>query len=141
MHSAPTEPLGLQLIGTVQQISAALDSALIAAGGSRATWLVLVAASGKDHNRQSHGEMYDGNSDDLHRMLADGLITFGPDRHNPAAHSPQLTEPGRELFHRLLRAVVAFDKQLRTGLTDAEISVLGDTLRRLRGNVAKSPVS
>lgn len=140
MHSAPTEPLGLQVIGAAQLISAALDNALRAAGGSRATWLVLVAASGKDHNRQSHGEMSDQSSGDLRRMVADGLIVFSPDPHNPAAHSPQLTGAGRELFHRLLRAVVAFDKQLRTGLTDAQITALNITLRRLRDNVATEPV-
>jgi MarR family transcriptional regulator for hemolysin len=36
-------PIGLQLAGTARRVGRAFDAALAAAGGSRPTWLVLLA--------------------------------------------------------------------------------------------------
>lgn len=49
MHGPAQEPLGLQLVGTVQLIGSALDEALTAAGGSLRTWMVLVSGIPQEH--------------------------------------------------------------------------------------------
>ena len=48
----------------------------------------------------------------------------------------ELTEEGRALHGALLGVVVAFDKRLRAGLTEAELAQLDDLLTRLQGNLS-----
>jgi len=51
-----------------------------------------------------------------------------------------LTPEGEQAFRRLRRAVVAFDRRLRTGLSDADTAALAAVLARLRANVAPDPI-
>ena len=48
-----------------------------------------------------------------------------------------LTEEGEPSFLRLREAAVAFDAQLRTGVTEAEIATLTTLLTRLTANLAE----
>lgn len=148
MHAHLPEPVGLQVIGAAQLLSRALDDALTAAGGSLAMWLVLVSASGKDRQHRSRPEVSDARGDEeptgtnlLHRMEIAGLIIRKPDAQIPRRQAVELTEAGKGLFHRLLRAVVAFAKQLRTGLTSHDIDTLTSTLNRLRSNIPDEETS
>lgn len=143
MQRPPTDPIGLQLIGVAQSLSDALDDALTLEGGSLSTWRVLV--SGKDQHPGAHPE---GNevggvggtwSDELSRLESAGLIVRSSDPQNAGVPGVELTEAGEALFHRLLRAVVAFDRRLRAGLTDQEVAAVSSTLARLRGNLAGLP--
>jgi MarR family transcriptional regulator, transcriptional regulator for hemolysin len=146
MHRPSTEPIGLQLIGTTHLLSGALDDALNAAGGSLAMWRILV--SQKDRQPGSHPEGSEGvgdasvtDSDELTRMEIAGLVTRTRDPENPNLRGVEVTGAGNALFRRLLRAVVAFDTRLRTGLTDREIATLSSTLHQLRSNVADDQTS
>lgn len=47
----------------------------------------------------------------------------------------ELTGDGEAMFARLVGAVVAFDEQLRAGLTPAEVDTLHGLLERLTANV------
>src|SRR5262249_44618219 len=46
----------------------------------------------------------------------------------------EITDAGEAMFHRLLNAAVAFDHQLRSGLTARQAQALTRALRRLRAN-------
>lgn len=135
--------MGLQVISAAQSVSAALDRALTAAGGSLGMWLVLVSASGKDQRHGTHSALAVATgadagawSDAVPRMEETGLVVARTDAGEPSDPAVELTEAGRALFHRLLRVVVAYDAQLRTGFTNEEIDVLSSLLTRLRSSVA-----
>ncbi|MHB8487573.1 MAG: MarR family winged helix-turn-helix transcriptional regulator [Candidatus Dormibacteria bacterium] len=141
-HAAPAEPIGLQVISAAQSVSGALDRALMAAGGSLRMWLILVAASGRDQRHGEHSEFSTATgvdalalSEDMHRMEVAGLVVRRTDSPNPREPGVELTDAGRALFHRLLRAVVAYDARLRTGFTFEEIDVFSSMLTRVRRSV------
>jgi MarR family transcriptional regulator, transcriptional regulator for hemolysin len=143
MHVPPTKPIGLQVIDAAQVVGSALDAALTAAGGSLGTWLILVAASGKDRRHGDDSQLPEAMrvdtatlSDDVRRMEGEGLVVRKPDIQGGRVPGVELTEAGRASFHRLLRVVVAFDTRLRARLTGAEIDSFSSTLERLRGNIS-----
>jgi MarR family transcriptional regulator for hemolysin len=103
-------------------LSSALDDALTLAGGSLPIWRVLV--SQKDQHPGSHEVRSDAMglaeatwSEEVERMEMAGLVARKPAPEHLPAPGFELTEAGDSLFGRLLRAVVAFDARLRTGLT------------------------
>jgi MarR family transcriptional regulator for hemolysin len=122
------------------RLSRALDAALIAAGGSLSVWLFLcrgrpvsmehVSELGK--TMRVAPERLGPSSTGLESAT---LVILKPDPKNPRAAGFELTEAGDALFHRLLRAVVAFDAYLRA--TNHEIATFSSTLRRLLGNVTE----
>lgn len=129
------EPIGLQLIGTGRLIARAFDEALAEVGGSLPEWLVLVSLKAQHHGMQQDlAEAADGEgrtlAHRLSRMEADGLVR------RSGEHRVELTEQGQTTFNRFLKAVVAFDRRLRTGVTNEEIAALDDLLGRLRLNVS-----
>jgi MarR family transcriptional regulator for hemolysin len=69
-------------------------------------------------------------------MESAGLVTRRRDPANRRLHLVELTPAGDALFVRLRDAATAFDRRLRAGLTEAEVSQLGTLLTRLRDNAA-----
>jgi MarR family transcriptional regulator for hemolysin len=51
----------------------------------------------------------------------------------------ELTDEGEQLFHRLRKAVVAFNERLTEGVSEPELDRLRRTLARLQNNVAQLP--
>jgi MarR family transcriptional regulator for hemolysin len=72
----------------------------------------------------------------LNAMEAAGLITRRRDPQNRRVHLVELTPDGDALFFRLRAAATAFDKKLRSGLSEADIARFEELLDRLRDNVA-----
>jgi MarR family transcriptional regulator for hemolysin len=70
-------------------------------------------------------------------MEANGLISRRRHPENRRIHLVGLTEAGEEAFLRLRNAAIAFDRRLRAGLTDEDVTQLADLLDRLRDNVAR----
>lgn len=143
MTGPRNEPLGLQVISTGQLIGRAFDEALAGAGGSLPQWLVLVSLKGHDRHQHQHqhlapaaGDDGDPPADQLQRMEADGLVRRTSGSQSGSAHQFELTDLGEATFNRLLKAVVAFDRRLRTSLADEESATLVDLLGRLRSNVS-----
>jgi MarR family transcriptional regulator, transcriptional regulator for hemolysin len=143
MHTPPAAAIGLQVINAAQLVSDALDVALTTAGGTLVMWRILAAASGKDQWHGAHSEFSESMgfgantlADDVRRMEVAGLVVRTPDPQHSHDRRLELTEAGRALFHRLLRAVVAFDTRLRTGLAANDIEVFSSTLTRLGSNAA-----
>jgi MarR family transcriptional regulator for hemolysin len=65
-----------------------------------------------------------------------GLVERRRDPVDRRAVQVQLTRAGHALRGRLLKAVIAFNQQLRTGLSSDEIEALRRVLTQLRENVA-----
>lgn len=141
MNGPPaTEPIGVQLARTAKVVGRAFDTALGEAGGSRPMWLVLMSLKGQQHAAQRQIAQAVGIegptlTHHLNRMEDAGYVTRTRDPQNRRAHRVELTRKGDKAFQRLLAVVVAFDHQLRDGLSDREVARLGNLLTRLRTNV------
>ena len=70
----------------------------------------------------------------LNAMETSGLITRQRDPANRRVHVVELTESGEAAFVALRGAAMAFDRQLRRGISDEEIAGLGGLLGRLAAN-------
>jgi MarR family transcriptional regulator for hemolysin len=136
-------PIGLHLAHVARVCSRAFDEALAAAGGSLPVWLVLLNI--KTRQLANQRELADAVgireatlTHHLNAMEADGLLTRERHPANRRVHVVQLTDAGEAAFTRLLEAALTFDRRLRRGFTEAELTGLGDLLDRLVGNVGAS---
>ena len=137
-------PIGLQLAGAARTVSRAFDQALVEAGGSLPTWLVLLnlkvrAPANQRELAAAVGIKGATLTHHLNAMDADGLINRRRDPANRRVHLVELTEAGEEAFLRLRGAAGAFDQRLRKGVTNTEVTALGGLLERLVTNVAADP--
>jgi MarR family transcriptional regulator, transcriptional regulator for hemolysin len=133
-------PIGLQLARVSRAISRAFDDTLVEAGGSLPVWLVILNL--KTRRLANQRELAEAVgireatlTHHLNAMEVGGLITRRRDIANRRIHVVELTESGEAAFLRLRKAAVAFDQQLRGGMTDEEIVSLQGTLDRLAHNV------
>jgi MarR family transcriptional regulator for hemolysin len=141
-----TEPIGLQITRTAKLVARAFDDALAEVGGSLPVWLVLVSLKSQRHGMQRDladaiGVEGPTLTHHLNRMEAEGLVTRRRDPENRRVHRVELTDAGDAAFHRLLKAVVAFDRRLRAGISGEDAAVLSDLLGRLRLNLADTPAA
>jgi MarR family transcriptional regulator, transcriptional regulator for hemolysin len=134
-------PLGRHLASVSRAVSRAFDEVLAEAGGSLPVWLVLISL--KSGTRASQRELAGAVgiqgatlTHHLNTMESAGLVTRRRDPANRRLHLVELTPAGDALFVRLRDAATAFDRRLRAGLTEAEVSQLGTLLARLRDNAA-----
>jgi MarR family transcriptional regulator for hemolysin len=137
------EPIGLQMSRTAKVVSRAFDAALSEAGGSLPMWLVLVSVKAQQHGiqrdlAQAVGVEGPTLTHHLNRMEAGGLLTRTRDRENRRVHRVVLTEAGEEAFQRLRVAALAFDHQLRKGVTKSQLETMAAILARLRTNAEAS---
>jgi MarR family transcriptional regulator, transcriptional regulator for hemolysin len=133
-------PIGLRLARVAREASRAFDAALVAAGGSLPVWLVLISL--KTRQLANQRELADAVgigeatlTHHLNAMEASGLITRRRDPGNRRVHLVELTPAADALFLRLKDAAMAFDKQLRSGLSAADLTRFGELLDKLHDNV------
>jgi MarR family transcriptional regulator for hemolysin len=133
-------PIGLELARSARTVSRAFDDALAQAGGSLPVWLVL--RNLKTGQVSSQRDLADAVgvrqatlTYHLNAMDAQGLVTRTRDPANRRIHIVELTPVGEAAFLRLRDAATAFDRRLRSGLTDTDLDGLADLLGRLAGNV------
>ncbi|HEY1639858.1 MAG TPA: MarR family transcriptional regulator [Streptosporangiaceae bacterium] len=136
-------PVGLYLARVAREASRAFDAALAAAGGSLPAWLVLISLKTRRLASQRDlaatvGIQQATLTHHLNAMESSGLVTRRRDEANRRVHVVELTPAGDELFTRLREAAVAFDQQLRAGLSDAEIAQFEAVLGRLHDNVTSA---
>lgn len=135
------EPIGLYVSRTAKALSRAFDEALASAGGSLPTWLILVSLKSRSWGTQRElaqalgieGPTLTHHLDALERA---GLVTRTRDPANRRAQRMELTEEGDAAFQRMRRAATAFDRRLRSGLSDGDIERVRELLARLRANVS-----
>ena len=134
-------PVGLYLAATAKAVSRAFNAALAEAGGSLPMWLILTSLRGEQWRTQhelarSLGIEGPTLTRHLDALEGAGLVERRRDPADRRAIQVELTRAGEELHSRLRRNVIAFDRQLRAGLGEAELKTLRSTLRRLEQNVA-----
>lgn len=134
-------PIGQHLTQVAKVVSRAFDDALAQAGGSLPMWLVLISL--KSRQAASQRELADTVgiqgatlTHHLNGMESAGLVTRRRDPSNRRIHVVELTPEGDALFLRLRDAAMAFDQQLRAGLSERDLARAEDLLTRLRDNVA-----
>jgi MarR family transcriptional regulator, transcriptional regulator for hemolysin len=137
------QPIGILVARTGKALDRAFDDALAAVGGNRPTWLILLAVKSGAGRTQSGIADRIGISGPtvthhLDRLESAGLVVRTRDPGNRRLQTISLTADGDVLFFRLRDAAVAFDRRLRTGLSDAEMTDLRRLLTALHDNVAEA---
>jgi MarR family transcriptional regulator for hemolysin len=137
-HGGP--PLGRLLTTTAREVSRAFDAALAAAGGSRSTWLVLLALTTRRTASQRElaaevGIQGATLTHHLNGMEADGLLTRRRDPANRRVHLVELTDAGRDAFTRLRGVARDHDRRLHAGLDADDLAAARRVLTLLRTNV------
>lgn len=137
-------PIGLQLTQAARAVGRAFDDALSEAGGSLPTWLVILSL--KTRNVASQRELADAVgireatlTHHLAVMESGGLISRRRDPANRRVQVVELTPEGEEAFARLRSVAMSFDRQLRRGISDEEITGFESLLGRFAGNVGAEP--
>jgi MarR family transcriptional regulator, transcriptional regulator for hemolysin len=138
--AAASVPIGLHLSRVARVVSRAFDDVLAAAGGSLPVWLVLLNLKiNPDANQRELADAVGVReatlTHHLNAMENDGLLTRRRDPGNRRVHIVELSEAGSALFLGLRDAAMAFDGQLRQGLTERDVDRLRGLLDRLAGNV------
>lgn len=140
-HPHPQAPIGLAVANAAKQIHRALDAALVEAGGTLPTWLILIAL--KQRPRRTQLELARavgiGTPTLTHHVDAlekAGVVSRVRDPEDRRMVRVELTDAGDELFHQLRKAATTFDRRLRSGLSEEEVGQLRGLLGRLEANVA-----
>jgi MarR family transcriptional regulator for hemolysin len=129
-------PIGLQLATTAKAVGRAFNDALVEVGGSLPTWLVLRSLkAGQPETQLELARQIGIEGPTLTRHL-DGLERDGLIRRRRAAGDRravrvEVTAAGDTLHDELLKAVIAFDRQLTAGMSEQELSRLRQSLERL----------
>jgi MarR family transcriptional regulator, transcriptional regulator for hemolysin len=133
-------PIGLQLAHSSKAVSRAFSDTLADAGSSVPTWLILTSLMGESwpaQHRLARALHIEGPTLTRHLdgLEEAGLVVRRREADDRRAVRVELTDAGRAKHAELRRAVIAFDKRLRAGLTDNEIAQLRDLLKRLEASV------
>jgi MarR family transcriptional regulator for hemolysin len=136
-------PIGLQLANTSKAVGRAFNDRLAEAGGSVPVWLILSSLKSNERRTQLDLARAVGIEGPTLTRHLDGLeengivrrVRDGADRR---AVRVELTAEGERLFATLRQAVIAFNRDLTSGLTDAELERMRKTLARLEQNVRHS---
>jgi MarR family transcriptional regulator for hemolysin len=144
MGPPSTEPIGLQLIRTAKTLSRAFDEALGEVGGTLPTWQILVSLKAQRHGAQRQiaaavGVEGPTLTHHLNRLEREGLVERSRDPANRRVHRVQLTQAGEAAFSAMLGAVQAFDRTLRSALTEQQLTDLESALGALRHTVQRNP--
>ena len=136
-------PIGLQLARSAKAVSRAFNEALAEVGGSVPTWLILTSLKGEEWPAQLElARALDIEGPTLTRHLDGlekaGLVIRRRDPTNRRAIRVELTQAGDTKHAELLQAVIAFNRKLRSGLSETEIAELRELLVRLERNVRPS---
>jgi MarR family transcriptional regulator, transcriptional regulator for hemolysin len=124
-------------------VSRAFNDALAAAGGSVPTWLILTNLQREAWPAQHQlaralgieGPTLTRHLDALEQA---GLVVRNREPNDRRTVRVELTDAGREKHSELLQAVIAFNRRLRSGLSEGEIDELRGLLTRLEHNVRRA---
>ena len=139
-------PIGLRLNQTSRIVERAFDEALAAHGGTLPAWLILLnlkirRPANQRELAEAVGVREATLTHHLNTLDARGLISRTRDAANRRVQVVTLTEAGEAAFLRLREAAIAFDGQLRAGLSDAELATLSGLLEQLAANAGRAAVT
>jgi len=133
----PTSPpLGLQLARTARAVSQEFDRAMATAGGSAATWQVLLLVRSGEWSTQSQLAKAMGITGatlthHLKGLEAQGLVRRWREPDNARVQRVELTPDGIAMFERLREVARRHDERLRRALTADQADQLRGLLDRL----------
>ena len=138
-----TPPLGVLLARTAKTAGQAFDRALAEVGGSQPVWQILIALKTRRHASQRElaeavgiqGATLTHHLDNLEKQ---GLVRRVDDPTNRRIQRVELTASGGRTFLALRDAAMAFDRRLRSGMSDAELGRMRQSFARLASNVTKT---
>lgn len=130
------------LASTAKAVGRAFNGALADGGGSIPIWLILNALKSEPRRSQLELARAVGIEGPTLTRHLDGMEQAGlvrrqrgsPDRR---AVQVEVTPAGRALHGRLLKIVIGFNRQLRTGISAEHEEVLRSLLHRLQENVGE----
>jgi MarR family transcriptional regulator, transcriptional regulator for hemolysin len=133
-------PIGLRLTRTARVTAQAFERAMAEAGGSAATWQVLLLVRSQKWEKQSSmaealGITAATLTHHLNALEKQGLVRRWREEGNRRAQHVELTADGSALFDRLRAVALAHDARLRSEFTEAELGQLAGLLDRLRATV------
>lgn len=134
-------PVGFVLFQSSKAVARAFDDAMVEAGGSQPTWLVLLSLTPGGVRSQSDlaqavGVQGPTLTHHLNGMEAQGLIVRTRDPVDRRSHQVSLTPAGRAQFLHLRQTAERFDARLCGDLGDDEVDQLRTLLSRLRAHVS-----
>jgi MarR family transcriptional regulator for hemolysin len=132
------QPIGLQLARAARVVSQAFDRALSEAGGSAATWQVLLLIRSGQFGQQSEMAQAMGVTGatlthHLNALERQGLVRRWREDTNRRVQRAELTADGAALFERLRTVAQAHDRRLRAKLTPGEREQLSALLEKISG--------
>lgn len=138
---AVTQPIGLRLTRTARVVTQAFERAMSEAGGSAATWQVLLLVRSRQWGQQSElaeamGVTGATLTHHLNALERRGLVRRWREDDNRRNQRVELTEDGVALFDRLRTVAVRHDRRLRSALTAEEIETLAVLLDKLQSGIA-----
>ena len=138
------EPLGRDLVFTAKAVREAFEEALVQAGGSLGTWVVLNAVSDIGFVSQavlaSHVHLEGATmTHHVDRLEALGLVLRRADPSDRRVRKIELTAAGEQLYRDLLTAARALEATMNAGLGEQEQATLRRALATIRGNLAARP--
>jgi MarR family transcriptional regulator for hemolysin len=141
MPRPTSPPIGMQLAQVAKLVSRTFDDALAEAGGSLPVWLILITLKSQKLANQRQlaaavGIQGATLTHHLNAMESAGILTRRRDPDNRRVHLVELTPAGDALFSRLRLTAVAFDEELRAGMSEVDIAQLSKLLSQLRANAA-----
>jgi MarR family transcriptional regulator for hemolysin len=130
----------LRLARTSRAVTQAFERAMAEAGGSVATWQVLLLIRTQPWDTQSElaeelGITGATLTHHLNALERKGLVRRWREDSNRRVQRVELTEDGLELFNHLREVARRHDRLLRGQLSDDEAEVLGKLLERLEAGV------
>jgi MarR family transcriptional regulator, transcriptional regulator for hemolysin len=133
-------PIGLRLTRTARTVANAFERAMAEAGGSAATWQVLLLVRAQQWSTQSAMAKSMGITaatltHHLNALERQGLVRRWREPGDRRSQRVELTDQGSALFDRLRAVAVAHDARLRRGLSDADAEQLAGLLDRLAEGV------
>jgi MarR family transcriptional regulator for hemolysin len=136
-------PIGLQLANTSKAVGRAFNDRLAEAGGSVPVWLILSSLKSNERRTQldlARAVGIEGPTLTRHLdgLEENGIVRRVRDGSDRRAVRVELTAEGERLFQTLRQAVIAFNRDLTSGLTDTELERVRKTLDRLEQNVRHS---
>jgi MarR family transcriptional regulator, transcriptional regulator for hemolysin len=137
-------PIGLQLARTARVVSQAFEQAMAEAGGSAATWQVLLLVRSQQWETQARlAESLGITGATLTHHLAAlekaGLVRRWREPGDRRSQRVELTDQGQALFDRLRQVAMRHDARLRAALGDQGSAELGELLGRLAKELATPP--
>src|SRR3954462_2765693 len=135
-----TPPIGLHLTRTARLATTAFERAMADAGGSAATFQVLVLVRSGEWGTQTRMAEAMGITGatlthHLNAMEAQGLVRRWREASNRRVPRVELTAAGNAMFDRLRGAAMAHDARVRSRMTDEEAAELATLLEKLQAGL------